>query len=137
MRVSHFTPALVALVSILAAAPSLADDPRDPKMQSRAAREADAAEIRRLNREQAAFVQRRDARYAQGWKAWRENEAARADDENRAYGKEMHRYQDARRAADADRDAYARARRDYAAAMDDWRRDVADCRAGYYERCAR
>ena len=67
----------------LASAPALADDPRDPEMQSRAAREADAAEIRRLNNEQAAYVKRRDAGYARGWQAYREYPRAQAEHERR------------------------------------------------------
>lgn len=63
--------------------PALADDPRDPAMQSRAARAADAAEIRRLNNEQAAYVKRRDAEYAKGWQAYREYPKAQAEYERR------------------------------------------------------
>jgi hypothetical protein len=66
-----------------AATPALADDPRDPAMQSRAARAADAAEIRRLNNEQAAYVKQRDARYAEGWRAYREYPRAQAEHEQR------------------------------------------------------
>ena len=58
---------------------ALADDPNDPAMKSRAARERDAAEIRRLNLEQLRHVQERDARYAEGWKATREYPAARRE----------------------------------------------------------
>ena len=65
------------------ATPALADDPRDPAMQSRAARAADAAEIRRLNNEQAAYVKRRDAEYAKGWKAYRDYPAQQAEYERR------------------------------------------------------
>ncbi|MEM7666629.1 MAG: hypothetical protein AAF250_12295 [Pseudomonadota bacterium] len=57
----------------------LADDPKDPAMQTREARERDAAEIRRLNREQLRYVQRRDAEYARGWQATRDHKAAMAD----------------------------------------------------------
>ena len=100
---------------------ALADDPRDPAMKNRAAREADAAEIRRLNRAQAAFVQQRDAHYASGWQAYREAQDGRHE----------------RRASEDDARAYREARRDYESAMAEWRRDVEACRAGYYERCAR
>lgn len=100
---------------------ALADDPRDPAMRNRAAREADAAEIRRLNRAQAAYVQQRDAHYAAGWQDYREAQASRYE----------------RRANDADERAYREASRDYENAMAEWRRDVQACRSGYYERCAR
>ena len=69
---SRFMAGAVALW--LAAIPcvALADDPNDREMRNRAAREADAAEVRRLNREQHAYVSRRDAQYQAGWQAYRE-----------------------------------------------------------------
>ncbi|WP_246543231.1 hypothetical protein [Novosphingobium profundi] len=132
-------PALAVLVSVLAA-PALADDPKDPAMRSRAAREADAAEIRRLNREEAAYVQQRDARYAQGWQDWRDARDARGGYQSRSgsnYAQDMRDHDAGRSAADDDRRSYARARADYEAAMAEWRHDVSACRAGYYEHCAR
>ena len=69
----------LALVSIAAPSSALADDPNDPAMRNRAAREADKAEIRRLNREQYAYVRERDARYRAGWKAYRDHPQAQAD----------------------------------------------------------
>nr|WP_247718240.1 hypothetical protein [Qipengyuania proteolytica] len=56
-----------------------ADDPNDPAMRTKAARERDAAEIRRLNREQLRHVRARDAQYAKGWAATRASSAARQD----------------------------------------------------------
>jgi hypothetical protein len=94
----------VALVSTAA----LADDPNDPSMRSAAARARDKAIIKRLNEEQLAYVRKRDARYAQGWRATRD--AAAINAANRA------RYQ-----------------RDMAA----WRRAVRLCQAGRREYCAR
>lgn len=52
-----------AMVSSIA----YADDPNDPSMRSAAARARDKAIIRKLNRDQAAYVQARDARMARGW----------------------------------------------------------------------
>ncbi len=86
-------------------------------MRSAEARARDKAIIKQLNEDQLAYVRERDAEYAKGWRAYR---AAKADD----------RYE-------ADQQAYSDARSDYEAAMADWRRDVAACRAGHYERCAR
>lgn len=123
--------ALAALAIAVTTTPAQADDPRDPGMRSRAAREADAAEIRRLNREQAAYVARRDARYAQGWDDWAAAEADRrdyADYSARAYNEDMRAYED-------DRSRYARARQDYEAERAAWERDVRACRQGYYSRC--
>lgn len=68
-----------ALVLLAGAAalptPAIADDPRDPSMQTREARERDREIIRRLNLEQLDFVRKRDAEYAKGWKATKEYEA--------------------------------------------------------------
>ena len=77
-------------------------------MRSAAARARDAAIIRRLNQEQLAFVQNRDAQYAQGWRAYREGP----------------------RVAPAQQAEYARE-------MVTWRHAVAQCRAGHYEYCMR
>ncbi|MEJ2410960.1 MAG: hypothetical protein P8Y58_17240 [Novosphingobium sp.] len=124
MRVSHFAPALYALafasglgVTGLGLAPARADDPRDPAMRTAEARARDRAIIKQLNEDQLAYVRRRDAEYAQDWEAYR---AAKAD--NRPA---------------ADQRAYSDAHSEYEAAMAEWRRDVAACRAGYYEHCAR
>lgn len=124
MRVMLRALTLGALAGSCVAMPVLADDPRDPAMRSRAAREADAAEIRRLNRAQAAYVQRRDARYAEGWQEWREAEGGALDRETA-------------RQASEDQDRYADARAEYEQEMAEWRRDVSACRAGYYGHCAR
>lgn len=101
---------------------ALADDPNDPAMATRAARERDRAMIRKLNEDQLAYVRKRDARYARGWDDYRRANGDRGTDE--AY--------EASRDDDND---YASARSEYESAMAQWRRDVADCRAGYYEHC--
>ena len=114
------------IVAVLCAAPAFADDPKDPAMRTRAAREADRAAIRKLNRDQLAAVRKRDAGYAEGWAAWRaarDPEAANAD---YAARRAQHR-----RALDA----YGRAQDDYARRMADWRRAVAACRAGDWSAC--
>jgi hypothetical protein len=110
------------------AAPALGDDPRDPAMTPEAIAR-DSATIRRLNREQLDYVQRRDAGYAQGWHAYR-GEGYQATDEEPAYTAD--RREDAAMQAD-----YAAQRREYQRALRDWREDVAACRDGYYERCDR
>ena len=108
--------ALIGGILAASATPVLADDPYDPAMQNRAAREADAAEIRRLNIEQARYVQQRDARYAEGWDRTREYPA-----EQSRYEQDMARYRDDRAA--------------YEARMAEWRRAVELCRQGYYRYC--
>lgn len=97
-----------------------ADDPKDPSMRSAAARARDHELTRRLNVEQAAMVRERDARYAQGWRAYDRNNGASRD----AY---------ARSDANAD---YAAANDQYQRELARWRRDVSACRAGDYSACA-
>ncbi|MEE4450672.1 hypothetical protein [Novosphingobium resinovorum] len=130
MRVSRLSRAVAPaamLASLACASPTLADDPRDPTMTPDAIAR-DRAAIRKLNRDQIDYVQRRDAGYAQGW---RDHDAARRDrDDDQAYA-------DGQRDYAAMREDYARQRRDYERALDDWRGDVNACRAGYYERCDR
>lgn len=111
---------LLAALALGAAAigmamPAMADDPNDPAMASLSARERDRAIIRKLNRDQLAYVRERDARYARDWDDYR---AQRGDGES---GK-----------GDA---GYASAQREYQADLARWRQDVAACRAGYYEHC--
>ena len=70
MKTGLFAGAL-ALGIALAPAAASADDPRDPSMRSAEARARDKAIIKRLNQEQLAYVQNRDAQYAEGWRAYR------------------------------------------------------------------
>lgn len=139
MRIKPLASALCALSFVLGG-PALADDPNDPAMKLKAAREADAAQVRLLNQAEAARVTERDAGYAQNWQAWRDAREGQLVYDSRAqasYAEDMHAYEAARRANDADREAYARARSDYETAMANWRNDVSACRAGYTEHCAR
>ena len=120
-------PLVAGAVAVAAPAPVMANDlgaamcmqdqDRDCiDRRTRAEREADAAEIRRLNNEQARHVRERDARYADGWRAHDAYPQQRADYE--------------RRQAD-----YERSRAQYEADMAEWRRRVRLCRQGYYEYC--
>lgn len=102
------------LAATLVPAVAHADDPNDPAMRSRIARERDRAQIRQMNRNQLAYVQRRDAGYARDWAAWRD---ARGD------------------GGSYDRGDYARQRAQYERDMAAWRRQVAACRAGDYSAC--
>lgn len=122
--------AALAPVALIVAAPfvstaALADDPKDPSMASRTARERDRAIIRKLNQDQLAYVRQRDARYAEGWDAYRR---AHGESGSRRAEREDADYSDAR---------HSDARGEYEEAMAQWREDVAACRAGYYEHCAR
>lgn len=81
-RIHLFTGAIALAAACLPGA-ALADDPKDPKMRSAEARARDAAEIRRLNREQLRHVQRRDAQLAKGWQDYRDYPAAQADYEHK------------------------------------------------------
>lgn len=87
---------------------AMADDPNDRSMRNPANRARDAAIIKRLNQEQLAYVQNRDAHYAQGWRDYR-NGPRVAPEQQARYDREM--------AA--------------------WRRAVTRCQAGYYDYCAR
>ena len=87
-------------------------------MRTAAARARDRAIIRRLNQEQLAHVRQRDARYAEGWQAYRERGGNSQD-----YAQRRSDYQRARQ-------RYAEDRRDYERQMAAWRRAVAACRAG-------
>ena len=107
MKTGLFAGAL-ALGIALAPAAASADDPRDPAMRSAEARARDKAIIKRLNQEQLAYVQNRDAQYAEGWRAWRNGPQVNAA-----------------RKAQYDREMAA------------WRRAVAKCNAGDREFCAR
>ncbi|MBX7500084.1 hypothetical protein K3181_01340 [Qipengyuania sp. YG27] len=73
----------IALGSIALSTPVLADDPNDPSMRSRQARERDAAIIRQLNLEQLRYVQKRDAEQAKGWQATRDYPNQLAEHEKR------------------------------------------------------
>ena len=113
MRVRHLVCAVI--VAAIMPAGALADDPRDPAMRSAAARAKDREIIRQLNRQELARVRARDARYAEGWRAYRENGAGR--DHDRAMA------------------AYERDRARYERDMAAWRRAVSACRAGDYSAC--
>ena len=110
--------AAVALPSL-----ALADDPNDPTMRSKAARERDHQMIRELNRDMLAQVQARDAHYAAGWQAYRDAPRAQAD------------YRQRLAAYERDRQNFSAQRRRYDQAMANWRRNAAACRAGDYTAC--
>jgi hypothetical protein len=103
-----FTGAL-AMGAVVLPGAAFADDPKDPKMRSAAARARDRAIIRGLNQDQLAYVRKRDADRMQAFRA------ARAERDGR----------------------YADARADYARKMAAWRHAVAACRAGRVEYCDR
>ena len=116
----------LAAGSLLVPAMARADDPHDPAMRSAAARARDHETIRQLNLQELAKVRRRDARYAEGWRAWRANGGspdASADDQARS------------RDHDHARADYARRRAQYARDLAEWRRAVARCRQGDYAAC--
>lgn len=101
---------------VVTATPALADDPKDPDMQTAEARAADAAIIRQLNIEQAQFVSERDARLAEGWRRHREFPA------------ELARYED-------ELSQYEQSRAEYEARLVAWRQAVQRCREGQWDYC--
>jgi hypothetical protein len=124
MRVDRFV--CVALVAALLPAAALADDPHDPAMRNAEARARDHAMIQKLNQDELAMVRERDARYAEGWRAVRENRGDPAEEAE--YTARSHAYD----RANAD---YARRRAQYERQMVRWRGAVAACRAGDYSAC--
>ncbi len=103
--------ALVTTVTV-AAVPSaaLACNPDDCSGLSSEELARDRAEIRRLNREQLRYVQRRDAGYSRGWDAQREHSKTMS--------------------------AYERERAEYERRMAQWREAVRRCNAGDLRYCA-
>jgi hypothetical protein len=99
----------LALGAVVLPGQAFADDPKDPKMQSAAARARDRAIIRGLNQDQLAYVRKRDADRMAAFRARR-----------------------------AERDGrYADARANYERKLAAWRHAVAACRAGRVEYCDR
>ena len=131
-----------ALAFAIALVPSaaMADDPNDPDMRDPRNRARDRAIIKQMNLDQLAHVRARDARYAEGWKAYREAQngggsnadysQARAEGnrERTEYARDRARHEQDRARHEQDR---ARHEQDMAA----WRRAVAKCRAGHHEYC--
>ena len=92
-------------------------------MRTAAARARDHAIIRGLNQRELAYVRQRDARYAEGWRAYRSRGADAGDFTSRR--------SDYERA----NERYAEDRSQYQRQMAAWRRAVAACRAGDYSAC--
>jgi hypothetical protein len=113
----------LALAAALLPIAALADDPNDPTMRTAAARARDRAIIRGLNQRELAHVRARDARYAEGWRAYRERGANSAD-----YARRHAEYERANQRYAEDQSRYQRQ-------MAAWRRAVAACRAGDYSAC--
>ena len=103
--------AFACLAGVPSASPALACNPDDCKGLSAEELARDRAEIRRLNREQLRYVQRRDAEYSRGWDAQRQH----ADDMR----------------------AYEQDRAEYERRMAQWREAVRRCRAGDWRYCDR
>lgn len=114
---------VLAFAAVTLPSAALADDPLDPTMQSEAALERDRAMIRKLNQDMLAQVQARDAGYAAGWKAFREQPRVQAEYRARlaAYERELER-------GVAERKRYEKE-------MAEWRRKDAACRSGDYAAC--
>ena len=126
MQVTMRKPILcAAILALLAPAVASADDPHDPTMRSAEARARDHEMIRQLNHREAAKVRERDARYAKGWRAYRDAHGNGADAEYTARVWEHER----------DMADYADRRVKYEHDMAAWRRALAACRAGDYSAC--
>ncbi|MBU6268128.1 MAG: hypothetical protein KGN34_11350 [Sphingomonadales bacterium] len=110
---------LAVLGAVVMPVAAWADDPNDPAMRDPRARARDHELTRQLNVGELAYVQRRDAGYAEGWRNWRQAQGG---------------YSAPAPQADAN-GAYARERARYERELADWRRAVAACRAGDYDAC--
>lgn len=88
--------ALLAIGVLGTSSASLADDPQDPDMRTKAARERDREMTRRLNQAQLDYVRKRDAEYAKGWEGYPDYQTARAD-----YERKMREWRHAVRMCDA------------------------------------
>ncbi|WP_296676368.1 hypothetical protein [Novosphingobium sp.] len=107
---------MLALGAAIIPAIASADDPNDRDMRDPRNRARDKAIIRQLNVDQLAHVRERDARYAEGWKAYRQ-QGGRSE----AYANDRADYEQQRAAYERKRAA--------------WRRAVAMCQSGHYEYC--
>jgi hypothetical protein len=114
------------LAAALVPGVAAADDPNDPAMREAPARMRDRETIRRLNREELARVQQRDAGFVQGWRTFRDRAGPAGDDSG--YSRRVQDYE----RAQAD---YARERAAYQRDLAQWRRAVAACRSGDYAAC--
>lgn len=141
MDMKAYLAGLAVMVAAVVPQAAMADDPNDPAMRSAAARARDRAIIQKLNRDQLAYVRKRDAEYAKDWAAYR---AAQGQGQGRGQGRyapqsdyEETAYDST--AIDARRDAanYEQSRRQYEQDLAAWRHAVTQCRKGYYEYCAR
>ena len=113
MRIApSITTAIAAIIigtSASSPAPAFACNPDGCKGLSAEELARDRAEIRRLNREQKRYVDRRDAEYARGWNARKDHAQDLA--------------------------AYHAERAEYERRMEQWREAVRRCRAGDYRYC--
>jgi hypothetical protein len=115
MKLSMLVCGAVAAAMVPVAA--MADDPHDPAMRNAAARAADSARTRALNRQENARVLRRGVR----WHMVRADGNADAVAASRGHERAMARY--------------GRDRARYEREMAEWRRAAAACRAGDYAAC--
>lgn len=114
--------AALALSALTFATAASADDPNDPSMRSAAARAHDKAIIRDLNLRELDRVRARDARYQEGWEAYRQSRSA-SDPARDDYERDMARYR-------AERERHDRE-------MAAWRDAVRRCEAGEWRYCDR
>lgn len=114
--------AALALSALTFATAASADDPNDPSMRSAAARARDKAIIRDLNLRELDRVRARDARYQQGWEAYRQTRSG-SDPARDDYERDMARYR-------AERERHDRE-------MAAWRDAVRRCEAGDWRYCDR
>lgn len=106
---------------------AMADDPKDPGMQTPDAVARDREQIRQLNLDMLRQVQQRDAGYAQGWRDYKRFKQGSHPNQIA--------YREARNRYERDSTRHTESRREYEREMDQWRANVRACRAGNYRAC--
>lgn len=133
MRVKTLLCAAAVLAASVSSA-ARADDPNDPTMRSAAARARDHEIIRQMNLAELARDQKRDAKLAEGWAAYRAYHGGNPGEREARYVPED---QYAEASADYDRSMarYSSERARYEQRMAQWREAVAACRGGDWDAC--
>ncbi len=122
-----YAKALIAVGALALSGAAVADDPKDPEMQTAEAVALDREMIRQLNEDMLAQVTARDAGYAQGWQDYAQFKAG-THPAQVAYRQNLATYE-------REREQYADSRSRYERDLARWREDVRACRAGYFEAC--
>lgn len=123
-----------AAIAACASTAAYADDPNDPTMRSAAARARDHEIIRQLNLAELARDQKRDAKLAEGWAAYRAYHEGNPGERDARFVPDD-QYADASAEYDRSMARYTSERARYQQRMAEWRRAVEACRSGEWDAC--